>query len=216
MFRAALAVPVAWASGLSFGQDAAAPAGAANTAAGPGQGVAGTSSLPDSIEYVPRCEWSGSRQPKPSRMRAANGFRRLTVHHWGMDVAGMNTEKNAMVRRMDGLLCSHLSRDYGDIGYHFVLDPAGRVWQGRPLEFEGAHVSGENEHNLGLMLLGNFQKERPTDAQLQALERMIRWAAALNSIDPSRFFGHCDLASSECPGRLLYPSVKTIREASPA
>jgi hypothetical protein len=149
-------------------------------------------------------------------MLPVNGFNRLTVHHWGVDVAGMSTDKDSMVRRMDGLLCSHLARNYGDIGYHFVLDPVGRVWEGRSLEMEGAHVSGENEHNLGVMLLGNFQTERPTGPQLDSLSRVVGWALSLYPIDQGRILGHCDLASSACPGRSLYPFVKHIREDGPS
>jgi hypothetical protein len=203
LFRSALALPTAWAVGRVFGQDAAAP----STPPDPG-----IPSVPDGMEYVPRCEWSGSRKPQLARMRPVKGFDRLTVHHWGVDVAGMNTEKSFMIRRMDGLLCSHLARNYGDIGYHFVLDPTGRLWEGRSLELEGAHVCGENEHNLGVMLLGNFQSERPTDAQLLSLGRVVKWATALYSIDGHRVFGHCDLASSVCPGMNLYPQVRIMRE----
>jgi hypothetical protein len=200
--RAALAIPVLWTARLARGQ--------APDAAGAGAALC----IPDGVEFVPRSEWSGSRRPAPAKMRPSGGFNRLTVHHWGVDVAGMSTEKDALVRRMDGLLCSHLSRNYGDIGYHFILDPAGRVWEGRPMEFEGAHVSGENGHNVGVMLLGNFQAEKPTEAQLLALGKVTGWLTAAYSIEPARLFGHCDLASSECPGRLLYPFVRNMREGA--
>lgn len=205
--RAALALPAIWAARLARGQEAG-TGGVSSAAAGAEPAV------PDGVEFVPRGEWSGSRRPMPAKMRPAGGFNRLTVHHWGVDVTGMDTEKSSLVRRMDGLLCSHLGRNYGDIGYHYVVDQAGRVWEGRGLEFEGAHVSGQNGHNLGVMLLGNFQTGKPTEAQLLALGKVTAWLACRYSIGPDRFFGHCDLASSECPGRLLYPFVRSMREGA--
>ena len=58
---------------------------------------------------------------------------------------------------------------WADIGYHFAVDRAGRVWSCRPLVWQGAHVKDRNEGNIGVLVLGNFEIERPTSAQLNAL-----------------------------------------------
>jgi hypothetical protein len=34
-----------------------------------------------------------------------------------------------------------------DIGYHYTIDPTGRIWEGRPVQYQGAHVKMNNEHN---------------------------------------------------------------------
>lgn len=46
-------------------------------------------------------------------------------------------------------------RGWSDIGYHMVIQPDGEVERGRGLNEKGAHVSGENEGNIGICLVGN-------------------------------------------------------------
>jgi len=182
----------------------------------PGADATGEPAAPvrdiDGVEFVLRSEWTASWRPRPERMRLADRFERMTVHHWGVDASGMDQGRDAVARRIDGILGAHVSRNYGDIGYHFILDLAGRVWEGRSLVFEGAHVSSENSRNIGIMLLGNFQDERPSDSQLRSLGLLSGFLASRHKVPEGNLFGHCDLASSECPGRLLYPRVREIRE----
>ena len=45
---------------------------------------------------------------------------------------------------------------WSDIGYHLVIQPDGEVEYGRGLNRQGAHVSGENHHNVGICLIGKY------------------------------------------------------------
>ncbi|MCA1808001.1 MAG: peptidoglycan recognition protein family protein, partial [Lentisphaerae bacterium] len=111
---------------------------------------------------------------------------------------------DAVVRDLNGVLDAHLKNRFGDIAYHFVIDYTGKIWQGRSLCYKGAHVYGENANNLGIMLQGNFEEQRPSLAQVDALLALIRAARGAWRIPGSAVYGHRDLGRSICPGRFLY------------
>lgn len=100
---------------------------------------------------------------------------------------------------------AHLRRGFSDIGYHFVIDANGRVHPGREIARVGAHARGHNAHSLGIAVIGNFEKESPTPAQLHALSRLI--AELLSKFPSARIVGHRDLCPTRCPGRHLYEAV---------
>ena len=58
--------------------------------------------------------------------------------------------------------------DFADIGYHFMIGPDGRIYEGRSARAEGAHVKHHNERNLGVAFLGDYTNAPLTDAQVQA------------------------------------------------
>jgi len=66
---------------------------------------------------------------------------------------------------------SHISRGFGDIGYHFSLDDHGRYYRLRDTKFKGAHVGGANTGNIGIMVHGNYETDKLNDAQHASL----RW-----------------------------------------
>jgi hypothetical protein len=165
--------------------------------------------LRDAVTFMPREAWTGIA-PRPWQLRSANGFDRLTVHHQGTTVSE-DTHTNAIRQDIENILAGHRSRHYGDIGYHFIVDRAGRVWEGRSLAYEGAHVSGNNEHNIGVMLLGNFEVQAVSAAQRESLTVVVNLLRAQFEIKKHRLYGHRDLCASVCPGQHLYPFVLSIR-----
>ena len=99
------------------------------------------------------------------------------------------------------------------VGYHFAVDCVGRVWEARSLAYEGAHVLGANAANIGIMLLGNFEKQYPSLAQLASMERLVQLLQRYYAVPSTRVFGHRDLGPSLCPGEHLYPRVHDLRRA---
>jgi N-acetyl-anhydromuramyl-L-alanine amidase AmpD len=100
----------------------------------------------------------------------------------------------------------------GDIGYHFIIDRAGRIWEGRPLIYQGAHVKDENEHNLGIMTLGNFDRQSPTTAQLMTLQHMLAYLRHQYSVPVSKVYTHQELNPTACPGLHLQPRIVAMRK----
>lgn len=159
-----------------------------------------------------RYEWA-SVPPNLSRLRLAmpNRYHRITVHHTGLEVITATAE-SSVVRCMDGVLAGHLDRRFGDIGYHFLIDYAGRVWEGRSLAYWGAHVSGHNEHNIGIVLLGNYERQRPQDVQLRSLAQLAHLLRHHYAIRHNEMYGHIDLGQTLCPGKYLYPAVRQMNQ----
>ena len=169
--------------------------------------------LASSVPLTRRSAWA-CRSPNPAKLRSAAFFSRLTVHHSGTDII-RHTDRRQVVADLNGVLEAHTRIRYGDIGYHFIIDYAGRLWEGRSLSYEGAHVSSENQGNIGLMVLGNFERQAPSKAQLDTLSLVTGLLRRHFAIPARRLYGHRDIGASVCPGRHLYPHVVNLRSAKP-
>ena len=107
-------------------------------------------------------------------------------------------------------------RGWKDIGYHFVIDGAGRVFEGRPQTVVGAHAGSNNDGNIGISLMGNFEFESmfsspETELQLASLVRVARFLVARYGLSVDLFRGHRDYRPTTCPGRYLYPLLPRLR-----
>jgi hypothetical protein len=161
------------------------------------------------LTFLDRAEWTQT-PPDVAKLTPALLPERITVHHAGNGV-DVTTSEQSVIYELEGILAAHLKRRYGDIGYHFVIDYAGRVWEGRSLAYEGAHVAYANEANLGVVLLGNFDEQHPSAAQLRTLDALVDLLCERYQIRRDRLYGHRDLGYSLCPGRNLYAHVQELR-----
>jgi hypothetical protein len=168
--------------------------------------------LSSSVILVRRSAWANV-SPISSKLKTAAFFRRITIHHSGALIL-RDTARSSVIGELNGVLAAHRRIRYGDIGYHFVIDYAGRVWEGRSLSYEGAHVSSENEGNIGVMLLGNFERQKPSQPQLETLARVSALLRRHFDISARRVYGHRDIGASACPGRYLYPHVVALKSSS--
>jgi len=159
-----------------------------------------------------RREWASSGVI-PRRMDRMRPVRRLTVHHDGMPPVDLRS-RSEVAARIDLIRRSHMERGWGDIGYHYIVDPLGEVWEGRPLSWQGAHVAAQNEGNLGVMVLGNFERQNPTAAQLSALDRFVASRVSAYRLGVSNVLTHRELAATACPGRNLQAHMSRTRGPS--
>lgn len=122
----------------------------------------------------------------------------------------------------------HRGRGMAMIGYNFVIDRIGTVYNGRPLTFVPAAAYGRNLESVNICLLGNFEKDDPgytgppTPAQIQALKDLSIY---LHHQLPTivRTIGHKDVATqfypnnpgdyaTACPGSELYGLLGSVRQ----
>ncbi len=119
------------------------------------------------------------------------------------------------------------SKGWSDIGYNFVVDRFGRIWEGRyggvDRPVVGAHTLNYNEYSFAMSALGNFEKGKPSSAMLDAYGRLFAWKLSLHGVSASstkqwvgsKYFkainGHRDAGQTACPGRYLYAQIPTIR-----
>lgn len=146
----------------------------------------------------------------------------LIVHH----AASTNTSSDwsAIVRSIWDFHVNTYGWD--DIGYNWLIDPNGVVYQGRGDNIQGAHFCGANSGTVGICLLGNFTNTSPSILAVDQLEALLAWKACDIGIDPegSAFHassnqslpsiaGHQEGCSTECPGDQFFPLFPQLRTA---
>ena len=164
-------------------------------------------SLPQGV--VRRATWTRST-PILSRTGPMNGVSRITIHHDALVSTALNTQA-AVMARLEQHRANHVRANWADIGYHYIIDPTGRIWEGRPSYLTGAHVKDQNEHNLGIMCLGNFEVHSPTAAQLAALDQFVGQMARAYRVPIGRVYTHKELGKTLCPGRNLQRYIAQSR-----
>jgi hypothetical protein len=124
------------------------------------------------------------------------------------------------------------SRGWSDVGYNFLVDRFGRIWEGRYGGIDrpvvGAHTLGYNDWSFAMSAIGNFDVKQPGSAMIQAYGALFAWKLSLHGVDaastrqvvgPDTFQainGHRDAGSTACPGRYLYAKLPRIRELAAA
>lgn len=104
------------------------------------------------------------------------------------------------------------TRRWADIGYHFGIDGAGNVYEGRDIRVRGASVAGYNTGTLGIVLMGNFEIESPSHAQLVALQRLLYWLKQAYSL--THLAGHYEFnPTTVCPGANMRPYLSLLAES---
>ncbi len=136
--------------------------------------------------------------------------RYITVHHDGMDAFNASSQ-GAAADRLEAIRRVHVSKGWADIGYHYAIDPAGRIWEGRPLELQGAHVKAHNEANIGIVMLGNFELQRPTGEALGALSNLIGFEMHRHRLAVGSVYTHREWAPTACPGANLQAAMERMR-----
>ena len=166
------------------------------------------------IQAYSRNKWN-ARPIIASRLRPMNGVERITVHHEGNPKPNFAVSPRDVERSLRKIQKVHFKvLGAGDIAYHYIIDRAGRIWQGRDIRFQGAHAKHNNSHNIGIMCLGNFELQEPSGLQVASLEALCRGLMMGYDIPPQKLYGHRELKSTACPGRNLFPYVKKIRATS--
>lgn len=162
------------------------------------------------LAAISRSQWTRTSTAR-SKVNAMNGISKLTIHHDGMDPSYI-TGKTAVAERIEKIRNYHTQeKGWGDIGYHYIVDRAGRVWQGRPLQYQGAHVRNNNENNIGILVMGNFDKQSPSDAQLKALFSAAETLTQQYSIKTAKVRSHQEINKTACPGRNLQKQMNALR-----
>jgi hypothetical protein len=177
-----------------------------------------------------RAQWGADE-----RMRDASSLHYYEVH------AGFvhhTVNANAYTRRqvpsiIRGIYAYHTqSLGWSDVGYNFLVDRFGRIWEGRfggvSRPVVGAHTLGYNDNSFAMSAIGNFETARPTRAMVRAYGALFAWKLALhgvNAADSRQFVtsdhfkainGHRDAGATACPGINLYNRIPRIRELATA
>jgi hypothetical protein len=117
----------------------------------------------------------------------------------------------------------HKSKGWDGIGYHFVIGNGTNSGDGQvevtprwPAQKWGAHAktldNRYNEQGIGICLVGNFDLDRPTAAQMRSLTKLTAHLMQTYRVPASNVIGHRDTKATECPGRHI--NIASIRQAA--
>ena len=213
--------------------DLPAPSGARTEAAGGADGADDTATL-SAMRTAPkpqiysRAQWGANEKMRESGPPGYGTIKAGFIHH----TVNANNYSSAQVPAlMRGIYAYHTqSRGWRDLGYNFIVDRFGRIWEGRyggvSRAVVGAHTSGYNEQSFAMSALGNYETASPPSAVLNAYAKLFAWKLSMYNIraDDARVYvknkyfkaisGHRDAGSTACPGRYLYAKLPSIRTAT--
>ena len=184
----------------------------------------------------PRSEWGAEQCP--TRGVTYGTVRAAVVHH----TVTANEYSRAQVPAAILAVCRfhRNTNGWNDIGYNFVVDRFGQIWEGRAGGVDeavmGSQAQGYNAQTTGIANLGEFTSVPQRDVAIGALARLIRWKLGNHGVPtygtttltsaggPSaryryghsrrfrRVIGHRDTGRTACPGEQLYYQLRELRE----
>jgi hypothetical protein len=154
----------------------------------------------------------------------ANNVRFAVNHH----TAGTNnyaaSDSPSIVRAIY-YFHTHTNR-WCDVGYNFLVDRFGTVFEGRfggvNQAVIGAHAEGFNTGSTGVSIMGTFTADPVPSAAYNAVKNLLAWKLALHGVDPygtitaggipvRTIIGHRDVTATACPGDMAYPLLPQLR-----
>ena len=163
---------------------------------------------------ISREEWGA--EPQDGQYSYHPYFDKLTLHHAAC-CSAENIEEG--INQVYGIQDFHQNgRGWMDIGYHFLVDRAGNIYQGRPETVIGAHVGGANTGNIGVCLLGCYHPpeescyETMSDESRESLVKLYAWISDTYGQNPGVLLGHRDyFGSTACPGNNVWSEIPDMR-----
>lgn len=147
------------------------------------------------MDIISRGQW-GARDPR-NRSTVSWAQRREVVVHYSEGPTNQSV-RSIQNFHMDG-------RNWADIGYNFLVDTEGRIYEGRGWLVVGAHAPDHNTSGIGVCMIGRNGDSTP------AAKRAIRWLydeAARRAGRSLKKLGHRDVFPTSCPGDELYAWVR--------
>jgi hypothetical protein len=186
---------------------------------------------------VTRSRWGADESLVKAAPEISDSVQVLFVHHTDTTNSYGWAEAYAQVR---SVYVFHTKvRGWNDIGYNFLVDRYGRVFEGRRGSLTqpvvGAHAGGFNVNSLGFAALGSYQSVTPPPALVAGLTDVLAWQAAQYGVNPTgtsvmvsaggsytaypqgtrvklpTVAGHRNADLTDCPGNDLYPALPGIR-----
>ncbi len=196
---------------------------------------------PGQPPIIARHAWArGGERPKvaPSYGTVQLAF----VHHTENPDGYSAAEVPAMLRSI--YQYHRYGRGWNDIGYNFVIDRFGRIFEARAGGIDepviGAQAGGYNAYSTGIAILGTYSAQQISPPARTALEHLLAWKLSLHGaplqgsvtvrvtsdgavysrfpahtpVSLPRVAGHRDADSTDCPGDALYAELQAVRHAS--
>ena len=188
---------------------------------------------------IPRSAWGGDSVP-PREAPIYGEVQVAFVHH-------TVTANDYTPEESPGIVLAiaryhRNSQGWNDIGYQFLVDKYGQIFEGRAGGVDqavvGAQAQGWNSTSTGIACLGDFTSIAQTPEGMDALARLIGWKLSVHGVPTTgevtvvsaggetnrypagtpvpfqRISGHRDGNNTSCPGNLLYAQLEQLRTAA--
>jgi len=183
---------------------------------------------------VRRAGWNADETIVRGAPAIAERLRFSVVHHTAGSNSYSPAESAAIVR---GIQRYHvLGNGWDDIGYNFLVDKYGRVFEGRgggiTQNVVGAHAGGFNTGSVGVAVIGIYESTGISTAARRALKKLLAWRLDVGHVYPRDFYdavsggssrwplgasvrlravsGHRDMSYTSCPGNKIYGLLGSI------
>lgn len=186
---------------------------------------------------VTRKEWGANEKLKRCGVSAASKAKAIFVHHTAGSNSYTKSQAPGIIR---GYLSYHTqSKGWCDLGYNFLVDKYGTIYEGRTGSITkaivGAHASGFNTGTIGISVMGTFTGSAPSTAAQNSVKRIAAWKSNTYGLNPTGkvtlksggggtskygagknvslnvISGHRDTSYTECPGISFYNKLPSIR-----
>ncbi len=159
---------------------------------------------PDSLHVILRKDWGWQPLPKDTIEQT---IKKITIHHGGVFFSPDSNAED-YIRHLQWW--SRAKKQWIDIPYHFMIDFQGKIYETRPINYPGDTNTTYNPYGHALIcLIGNFEEQKVTPAQLTSLVRLSAFLADYFHVPPGEIRGHKDYAETLCPGADLYRYLKS-------
>jgi hypothetical protein len=193
-------------------------------------------SLVGSPLILSRLAWGANESIRRAPPRYASTVQFAVVHHTAGSNSYAASQSPAIVRAIE---VYHVKGNgWDDIGYNFLVDKYGQVFEGRyggvDRNVIGAHAEGFNTGSTGVAVLGTYGSAPPSTAAQTALASLLAWRLDVAHLDPlssltwssggnARFpagvpvtlrtvSGHRDTGFTSCPGNALYAQLGMLAQ----
>ncbi|MFD4556258.1 peptidoglycan recognition protein [Streptomyces sp. NPDC058469] len=187
---------------------------------------------------VTRRGWGADEKLREKGFVYTKKVKAAFVHH---TATGNNYRCSQAPSVIRGIYRYHVrSSGWRDIGYNFLVDKCGTIYEGRAggvaKAVMGAHTLGFNTNSMGIAVLGTFGSAKPSSAAVTAIAKLTAWKLGLYGVNPrgktylksaggnlyrkgknvrlNVISGHRDGFATDCPGRQLYGKLGSARSTS--
>ncbi|MGW0846381.1 N-acetylmuramoyl-L-alanine amidase [Streptomyces sp. NPDC002787] len=187
---------------------------------------------------VTRAGWGADEKLRERDFRYTNRVDAAFVHH----TASGNNYKCAQAPSVIRSIYRYhvVSSGWRDIGYNFLVDKCGNIYEGRAggvaKAVMGAHTLGFNTNTMGIAVIGSYGTTKPPAVSVKAIAQLTAWKLGLYGANPKGktyltsgggnlypkgkkvrlhvISGHRDGFATDCPGGRLYGKLGATRTAA--
>ncbi|XP_065361371.1 peptidoglycan-recognition protein SD-like [Calliphora vicina] len=159
------------------------------------------------VNIVTRTEWNAKEPTNALTPLELPVSRVIIAHTAGNDCS----TKDLCSQQVRNIQNYHMTKFHiDDIAYNFLIGNDGNVYEGRGWTNQGALVKGYNVGSFGIVFMGNFMKELPSEKALVAAKALMEKLVNLQKLkEDYKIYAHSQLMPTISPGDALLAEIKT-------